>query len=127
MNTVTSSDDWPNNVEKNGGNPAVFCSDSTALLFIEVDGNKLITIREKPIITQLVNAGIYLLNQSIIDLIGEQKAIDMPDLILKGVKQDLSIFTFPIYEYWLDIGQPQTLEQAQRDCYNLSLDDLKNT
>ena len=41
MNTVTSSDDWPNKVEKNGGNPAVFCSDSTALLFTEIDGNKL--------------------------------------------------------------------------------------
>ena len=93
---------------------------------IEVDGNKLITIREKPIITQLVNAGIYLLNQSIIDLIGEQKAIDMPDLILKGVKQDLSIFTFPIYEYWLDIGQPQTLEQAKQDCYDLFLDNRTN-
>ena len=82
---------------------------------VETSGEKLVDIKEKPVITQLVNAGIYILNQSIIDLIQNDKAIDMPDLFIEALNKEYSIFTFPIYEYWLDIGHLQTLEQAKRD------------
>ena len=42
----------------------------------------------------------------------------MPDLINLAKEKNLKVVTFPIYEYWLDVGKPETLEQA---CHDLPL------
>tara|TARA_A100001388_G_scaffold102838_1_gene75009 strand:- start:7525 stop:8595 length:1071 start_codon:yes stop_codon:yes gene_type:complete len=79
---------------------------------IEVDGIKFKSMVEKPIFRQLVNAGIYIVNPNIIDLIESNKYLDMPDLIehCKEIKKKLLVY--PVHEYWLDVGKPESLEKA---------------
>lgn len=73
-------------------------------------------ITEKPVYQFLVNAGIYLLEPEALDYIPAGKRFDMTDLIdaLLAVRTR-RVVSFPILEYWLDIGKPGDYEQAQRD------------
>jgi NDP-sugar pyrophosphorylase family protein len=40
---------------------------------------------------------------------------DMPDLLTACVQQGYKVATFPIREYWLDIGRHEDLERAHLD------------
>ena len=79
---------------------------------IEVDGINLKSMVEKPIFSQLVNAGIYVINPSILKLIKPDKFIDMPDLISLINKNKNNVIVYPVHEYWIDIGKPETLDKA---------------
>jgi NDP-sugar pyrophosphorylase family protein len=73
-------------------------------------------ITEKPVYQFLVNAGIYLLEPEALDYIPAGRRFDMTDLI-EALLADKTrrVVSFPILEYWLDIGKPGDYEQAQRD------------
>jgi dTDP-glucose pyrophosphorylase len=73
------------------------------------------SIQEKPVLSHSINAGIYILEPSMINYLkNTSSAVDMPSLIQTGKANGESIFVFPIKEYWLDIGHAKTFEQA---CY----------
>ncbi len=72
-------------------------------------------IVEKPTFSLFVNAGIYLLEPAVRELIPENQRMDMPTLVHQLIDQGLPVASFPILEYWLDIGQPADYEQAQHD------------
>ena len=79
---------------------------------IEVKGNKFKSMIEKPTLNQLVNAGIYILDSKIINLIKKDLYLDMPDLITMAKGLEKNIIVYPVHEYWLDIGKPETLDRA---------------
>ena len=82
---------------------------------LEVEGIKFKSIIEKPSFKQLVNAGIYILNPEIINLIEHNKYLDMPDLISRSKSNLKNIVVYPVHEYWLDIGRPESLNKANYD------------
>ena len=88
---------------------------SSAYGVIEVDGIKLKSMIEKPSFRQLVNAGIYVLNPSVLELIKQKKYIDMPELIMSCKEKKGNIIVYPVHEYWLDIGKPEALKKAYFD------------
>lgn len=75
----------------------------------------LVGISEKPIHRFFVNAGIYVLNPGILSFIPPKSPLDMPQLFDKLISKKKKITAFPIREYWLDIGQIDDLEKAQKD------------
>ena len=79
---------------------------------LEVDGIKFKSIIEKPSFKQLVNAGIYILNPGILELVENKKYLDMPDLISISKNNHKNIIVYPVHEYWLDIGRPESLDKA---------------
>ncbi len=82
---------------------------------IEVDGIKFNSIIEKPTFRQLVNAGIYVINPSVIKLVKTNSFLDMPELLSICKKDKGKIIVYPVHEYWLDIGKPEALEKANYD------------
>ena len=82
---------------------------------INTSGVDLENIIEKPTYDFLVSAGIYLIKPFILDYIKENLYIDMPDLVLLSKEKNLKVVTFPIHEYWLDVGKPETLAKASKD------------
>jgi len=82
---------------------------------IHTSGVDLENIIEKPTYDFLVSAGIYLIKPFILDYIQENIYIDMPDLVLLAKEKNLKVVTFPIHEFWLDVGKPETLEQASKE------------
>jgi len=75
-------------------------------------------IEEKPIHQFFINAGIYVLNPSILDMIKEGSCLDMTELLEKKIKDSGQVEMFAVHEYWLDIGQLDQFKQAQKDVVN---------
>ena len=73
------------------------------------------TLHEKPVHSFFVNAGIYLLEPSAHGAIPSGRRFDMTDLIRSLVDEGRLVASFPIIEYWLDIGRPDDYDRAQRD------------
>ncbi len=92
---------------------------------LECEGPQVRELKEKPQVTFLVNAGIYLLEPSVYDFITKGERLDMTELIQRLLDNHRPVVSFPIIEYWLDIGQPADYERAQSDAqagkYDLSL------
>jgi dTDP-glucose pyrophosphorylase len=82
---------------------------------IKADGSHVKSITEKPVHKFFVNAGVYVLNPSILNLVNGEDYMDMPQLIEKNIKGSGRVNMFPIHEYWLDIGQKEQFDQAQQD------------
>ena len=82
---------------------------------IESDGLKIKGIVEKPIHNFFVNAGIYVLSPQLAKQVDGYNYLDMPHLIKEKIKDGEIVNMFPVHEYWLDIGQMEQFDQAQRD------------
>jgi dTDP-glucose pyrophosphorylase len=82
---------------------------------VEVEGTWLRGLREKPSVGFFVNAGIYLLEPTVQRYIPDGQRFDMTDLIGRLLADGRRVASFPIVEYWLDVGQPADYAQAQRD------------
>ena len=73
------------------------------------------SIEEKPIQTFFVSAGIYMLEPQCIKYIPDNEFYDMPTLFEKLIEINKNIISFPLREYWLDIGRIEEYEKANRD------------
>ncbi len=71
------------------------------------------SIEEKPSHKFFVNAGIYILNNEILDYVPKNKFYDMTDLFEVIIEKKLKGVSFPIYEEWADIGKQDELERAK--------------
>ena len=85
---------------------------------MECEGPRVRQMHEKPLFRFLVNAGIYLLEPSVHRYIPNRQRFDMTDLIQRLLEDGRSVVSFPIIEYWLDIGRPVDYEQALEDLQN---------
>jgi dTDP-glucose pyrophosphorylase/CBS domain-containing protein len=85
---------------------------------IESDGPYVTAVREKPQISCLVNAGVYLLEPAVHGYIEPGCRLDMTDLMERLMAEGLKVVSFPLVEYWLDVGQRADYEQAQIDFKN---------
>ena len=82
---------------------------------IETDGVSVVGVLEKPVKQVFVNAGIYLLEPAVVNLIPFKRNFDMTELIGSAVELEYQVVNFPIHEYWLDIGQHADYERAKDD------------
>ena len=82
---------------------------------VNIEGNKVTSIIEKPVHKFFVSAGIYMLSPEILSLIPNEEYYDMPSLFEKLIEQQQTTVSFPIHEYWLDIGRMNEYEQANRE------------
>jgi len=86
---------------------------------VESSKQKIVSITEKPKYNFFINAGIYVIENSLYKSVDGKSYIDMPDLLKKQIKENQSVNVFPMHEYWLDIGRLDQLEKAQLDAKNL--------
>ncbi len=80
---------------------------------VQTDGAKVRAIEEKPVHHFYVNAGIYVLHPSVLRFIPKDTFYDMPQLFQDLLAVQKKVCSFPVKEYWLDIGRPAEFEQAQ--------------
>ena len=82
---------------------------------VECEGSTVRRVNEKPVLGCFVNAGIYLLEPMVYQFIPNGQRFDMTDLMQRLLDEGRSVVSFPIREYWLDIGQHADYEQAQAE------------
>ena len=85
---------------------------------VEIEDHKIQGIDEKPVHRFFVNAGIYVLEPGLIDLIPKGEYFDMTDLFARALEKGCETQAFPIHEYWLDVGRIDDLDRANHDYQN---------
>ena len=85
---------------------------------VNIANENILSIEEKPIHSFFVNAGIYLLDPDCIDLIPDNEFYDMPTLFEELIAAKEKIVSFPLQEYWLDIGRIADYERANIEYFS---------
>ena len=89
---------------------------------VEIDGTRVTNIIEKPSFSNFVNAGIYILNRSVLEIGESPEYMDMPNYLMGRINSGAKVNVYPVHEYWLDIGLMKQYEQAQVDIDSLNCD-----
>ena len=82
---------------------------------VNVDGHNITGIEEKPVQRFFVSGGVYMLSPEILSFIPDGEFFDMPTLFEKLIAQKKKAVSFPIREYWLDIGRMSDFERANNE------------
>jgi dTDP-glucose pyrophosphorylase/CBS domain-containing protein len=82
---------------------------------VECEDLRITGVQEKPSFGFFINAGTYLLDPAACDFIPDGQPFDMTDLIHKLVEAGKHVVSFPIVEYWLDVGRHEDYQKAQQD------------
>lgn len=72
-------------------------------------------LKEKPRLGVFINAGAYLLEPEAWDHIPADRPFDMTDLIQTLLDAGYAVASFPITEYWIDIGRHEDYRRVQDD------------
>jgi len=86
---------------------------------VKAKGDYIVSIEEKPVHKFFINAGVYVLDPKTFNNIDGTSYLDMPKFLENKINNGRQINMFPVYEYWLDIGQMDQFEQAQKDLNKL--------
>lgn len=84
---------------------------------VNIEENKILSIEEKPVHKFFVSAGIYMLSPNVLEYIPNNQFYDMPTLFEKLIREKQNTISFPLREYWLDIGRMEEFEKANNE-YN---------
>jgi NDP-sugar pyrophosphorylase family protein len=79
----------------------------------ESSAGNLESITEKPVVKNLVNAGLYLFTKQSLSKITTKGPISAPELLHKYLKQGLELQTYRIEGFWQDVGDVTTLKKAE--------------
>jgi NDP-sugar pyrophosphorylase family protein len=86
---------------------------------VNIQEGKIITIEEKPVHKFFVSAGIYMLEPKSIEHIPSNTFYDMPTLFEKLIAMNENALSFPLREYWLDIGRMEEYEKANSEYHEV--------
>jgi dTDP-glucose pyrophosphorylase len=86
---------------------------------VNIDNGKITTIIEKPVHKFFVSAGMYILDPRVIKMIPKDEFYDMPTLFKKIIAQNENAVSFPIHDYWLDIGRMEEYERANSEFHRV--------
>jgi dTDP-glucose pyrophosphorylase len=82
---------------------------------VNIKDGKILTIEEKPTHKFFVSAGIYMLSPEVLEHIPQNQFYDMPTLFEKIISENRNAISFPLREYWLDIGRIEEYKKANEE------------
>lgn len=82
---------------------------------VDMTGATVNRLDEKPTYSFFINAGVYLIEPSVIASIKAEEHLDATDLIERLIARGEKVVGFPIHEYWLDIGRPDDYLRANEE------------
>jgi NDP-sugar pyrophosphorylase family protein len=75
---------------------------------------RILGIREKPVLSFDVSAGMYVVNAELTRLIPRGRAYDMPELIREAIRRRRRVLGYSLRDRWLAVEQVEDLELAAR-------------
>lgn len=86
---------------------------------VNIENSKILSIEEKPVHKFFVSAGIYMLSPEVLQYIPQSKFYDMPTLFEKLISENKNALSFPLREYWLDIGRIEEYKKANDEYHEV--------
>lgn len=85
---------------------------------VNIEEHNILGIDEKPVHSFFVSGGVYVLSPEVLDMI-PNTYYDMPTLFEKLIENKKKAISFPIREYWLDIGQISDFHKANAEYHGI--------
>jgi NDP-sugar pyrophosphorylase family protein len=79
---------------------------------IREKGNRLVSIDEKPSAHYLVNAGVYVLNAALLDMVPGGENFPITGLFEWLLERKIGVGVYIIEEDWVDVGRHEELKRA---------------
>jgi NDP-sugar pyrophosphorylase family protein len=79
---------------------------------VERDGSRIVSFEEKPTLTRLINAGIYVLDPVLLERIPRGVDFPLPSLLQDCLTRGEEVGGFEIEDDWIDVGQREELGRA---------------
>jgi NDP-sugar pyrophosphorylase family protein len=79
---------------------------------IEMEGDTVKEIREKPTFNYDISAGIYVIKSDVIEMVPEGKKYDMPELIKEAMSKGKNVMGFKFDDYWMGVERIENYEEA---------------
>ena len=86
---------------------------------LELQNAKVVNLKEKPTYTYYSNGGIYLMKKTVIEYIPKGEFFNATDLIQKLIDGKKVVQSYPLMDYWLDVGNHNDFSKAQHDIKNI--------
>lgn len=88
---------------------------------LEMNKSRVISFKEKPTYTYQSNGGIYILKKELLQKVPYNQFYNATDLMEKLINEGGKLITYPIHQYWLDIGKPDDFTKAQEDIKHIDI------
>jgi dTDP-glucose pyrophosphorylase len=88
---------------------------------METSNHHVVSFKEKPTYTYYSNGGIYIVKRELLDGIPTNSFYNATDLMEQLISDGGKLVSYPIRQYWLDIGKPEDFKKAQADIKHLNL------
>ena len=85
---------------------------------VQTQGVEIVGFEEKPIARSHINAGVYALDPSALNVLSADAHCDMPALFERLQAQAKRTVAYPMHEPWLDVGKPDDLKRANAENEN---------
>lgn len=85
---------------------------SVPYAILTTEGSQVTGIEEKPAYSYYANAGIYIINNNILNRLNHNEHIDATDFVESALKDDCRVTFFPINGTWIDVGSPVDFSHA---------------
>ncbi len=86
---------------------------------LETKNDRITSLKEKPRYTYYSNGGIYLMKKEILNRIPKGNFYNATDLIEELIRENKHVKTYPLVDYWLDIGNHDDFQKAQQDVHHI--------
>lgn len=101
-------------------------ADPTRYGLVRLDGDgRVASFLEKPrpeeIDTDLINAGVYVLEREVLDLIPPNRPVSIEREVFPKLAEEGTCYGVALPGYWLDVGTPESYLQAHRDVLERNL------
>lgn len=81
---------------------------------VDVEGTRILGIKEKPVYRDFVNAGVYVLDPELLGAVPRDEKFDMTDLLARVIESSVAT-AFPLHESWIDLGRHEDLVRARKE------------
>jgi NDP-sugar pyrophosphorylase family protein len=81
---------------------------------VRTKGVDIVGFEEKPITRSHINAGIYVLEPSALDVLAADERCDMPMLFARLQLRSARTIVYPMHEPWLDVGRADDYASVQK-------------
>ena len=88
---------------------------------METVNHHVVSFKEKPTYTYYSNGGVYIVKKELLKKIPKNIFYNATDLMESVIEDGGKLVSYPIRQYWLDIGKPEDFEKAQIDIRHLNL------
>lgn len=88
---------------------------------LDTNDGQVLGFKEKPTYTYYSNGGIYLVKRHLLQHLPLNEFYNATDLISKLINLKMKVYSYPLTEYWLDIGNHDDFKKAQKDIKNLNI------